>query len=75
MTNFEDILLALKGVTVVVQPRVSRETIIDILREHTTILREFKEVRLLFSSISLCHLFSNIWIIEYFHHLLVFLCL
>lgn len=40
MSNtFETILDALKGETVLVQPRVSRETIIYVLKEHTELLR------------------------------------
>ena len=41
--EFTAMLMALQGVTVLEAPRVSRETIIDTLREHTLILREQKK--------------------------------
>ncbi len=46
--NFDDILVSLQGVTVLAQPRVSRETMIDVLREQTLAMKEFKEVSLNF---------------------------
>ena len=41
--EFSDILMALQGVTVLEAPRVSRETLISTMREHTLILREMKK--------------------------------
>lgn len=38
--RFTSMLMALQGVTVLEAPRVSRETIIDTLRDHTLIMRE-----------------------------------
>ena len=39
---FDEILNALQGETVLVKPRVSRETIIDVLKEHTELLRSLR---------------------------------
>lgn len=41
--EFTGMLMALQGVTVLEAPRVSRETIIDTLRDHTLIMREMKK--------------------------------
>ena len=41
--EFTGILMALQGVTVLETPRVSRETMIETMREHTLILREMKK--------------------------------
>ena len=41
--EFSAILMALQGVTVLETPRVSRETMIGTMREHTMILREMKK--------------------------------
>ena len=41
--EFTGILMALQGVTVLEQPRVSRETMVETMREHTLILREMKK--------------------------------
>ncbi len=41
--EFTAILMALQGVTVLEAPRVSRETIISTIRDHTLILREMKK--------------------------------
>ncbi len=41
--EFSAILMALQGVTVLEAPRVSRETLISTMREHTLILREMKK--------------------------------
>jgi hypothetical protein len=41
--EFTSILMALQGVTVLEAPRVSRETIISSIRDHTLILREMKK--------------------------------
>ncbi len=41
--EFSAILMALQGVTVLEAPRVSRETMISTMREHTMILREMKK--------------------------------
>ena len=41
--EFTSMLMALQGVTVLEAPRVSRETIIDTLRDHTLMLRETKK--------------------------------
>lgn len=40
--QFSTMLLALQGETILVQPRVSRETIISVLKEHTELLRDMK---------------------------------
>lgn len=39
---FDNIKKALEGQVVLVQPRVSRETIIDVLREHTDMIRQLR---------------------------------
>ena len=36
---FANMLIALQGVTVLAEPRVSRETMLEVLREHTTMLK------------------------------------
>lgn len=41
--EFTGMLMALQGVTVLEAPRVSREVIIDTLRDHTLIMREMKK--------------------------------
>lgn len=41
--EFTSILMALQGVTVLEAPRVSRETIISTLRDHTLVLRDIKK--------------------------------
>jgi hypothetical protein len=42
--KFSNILKALEGVTILEQPRVSRETIVATLREHTLFLRDIRQV-------------------------------
>ena len=41
--EFSAILMALQGVTVLETPRVSRETIISTIRDHTLMLRDMKK--------------------------------
>mmetsp|Transcript_16052 Transcript_16052/g.15413 ORF Transcript_16052/g.15413 Transcript_16052/m.15413 type:complete len:714 (-) Transcript_16052:424-2565(-) len=43
MDNFSDMILRLQGVKVTEEARVPRETIIDILREHTMMIREIRK--------------------------------
>lgn len=49
---FSSLLVALQGVRILEKPRVSREVIIFVLKEHTEMMREFKQELTNFSAVA-----------------------